>query len=116
MKAKRLLLLIFLLAVARTEGGDQNGKLVRWIDPFIATKGGNGQLYPGATTLFGLVKLSPETAGELLKARDVLSYKYAYEGCLWHWKWNVQFDVQGLVNLRGSREELADDLQYFFHC
>jgi len=46
---------------------------------------------------------------------DVLAIdRYAYEGNLWHYRWNVQFDIQGLINLRGSREELVDDLEYFF--
>ena len=40
--------------------------------------------------------------------------KYGYEGNLWHYRWNVQFDIQGLINLRGSRELLVDDLEYFF--
>jgi putative alpha-1,2-mannosidase len=34
---------------------------------------------------------------------------------LWHYRWNVQFDIQGLINLRGSREAQADDLEYFFN-
>lgn len=37
--------------------------MVTWVDPFIATQGDHGQLYPGATTPFGLVKLSPEPSG-----------------------------------------------------
>ncbi|HKK18279.1 MAG TPA: glycoside hydrolase domain-containing protein, partial [Opitutales bacterium] len=32
-----------------------------WVDPFIGTAGDHGQLYPGATVPFGLVKLSPDT-------------------------------------------------------
>jgi len=48
-------------------------------------------------------------------ADDVLSLdKYGYEGNLWHYRWNVQYDIQGLINLRGSRELLVNDLEYFF--
>jgi len=46
---------------------------------------------------------------------DILELdKHAYEGNLWHYRWNVQFDIQGLINMRGSREALVDDLEYFF--
>ncbi|MFP4157517.1 MAG: glycoside hydrolase domain-containing protein [Opitutales bacterium] len=34
---------------------------IDWVDPFIGTAGDHGQLYPGATVPFGLVKLSPDT-------------------------------------------------------
>lgn len=37
-----------------------------------------------------------------------------YEGNLWHYRFFVPHDVQGLINLRGSRELLADDLEYYF--
>ncbi|MCD4830193.1 MAG: glycoside hydrolase family 92 protein [Anaerohalosphaeraceae bacterium] len=40
--------------------------------------------------------------------------KYCYEGTLWHYRWFMLHDMQGLINLRGSREDLADDLEYFF--
>jgi predicted alpha-1,2-mannosidase len=49
------------------------------------------------------------------RASDVLAFgKYGYEGNLWHYRWNVQFDIQGLINLRGTREAQADDLESFF--
>ncbi len=34
--------------------------LTRWVDPFIGT-GGHGHTFPGATTPFGMVQLSPDT-------------------------------------------------------
>ncbi|MEZ5103515.1 MAG: GH92 family glycosyl hydrolase [Draconibacterium sp.] len=37
---------------------------LKYVNPFIGTKGDNGQLYPGATYPFGLVHLSPETEGK----------------------------------------------------
>lgn len=37
---------------------------LKYVNPFICTKGDNGQLYPGATYPFGSVHLSPETEGD----------------------------------------------------
>src|SRR5215203_4031158 len=38
----------------------QPGDLTRWVNPFIGT-GGHGHTFPGATTPFGMVQLSPDT-------------------------------------------------------
>ncbi len=47
--------------------------------------------------------------------KDVLSIdKHAYEGNLWHYRWFVPHDMEGLIKLRGSREAFANDLEYFF--
>ncbi|MDD4227750.1 MAG: GH92 family glycosyl hydrolase, partial [Mariniphaga sp.] len=40
--------------------------------------------------------------------------KYVYEGNLWHYRWFVLHDIEGLAGLRGSKELLSDDLEYFF--
>ncbi len=40
--------------------------------------------------------------------------KYVYEGNLWHYRWWVLHDIQGLAELRGGHDKLADDLEYFF--
>ncbi len=37
-----------------------------------------------------------------------------YEGNLWHYRFFVPHDIQGLANLRGGLNELADDLEYYF--
>ncbi len=37
-----------------------------------------------------------------------------YEGNLWHYRFFVPHDAQGLINLRGGRELLAEDLDYYF--
>ena len=37
-----------------------------------------------------------------------------YEGNLWHYRFFVPHDIQGLANLRGGRALLADDLEYYF--
>lgn len=67
-----LSLLIFVTAVFSTGEGpkaldmpDTNpGEYGQWVDPFIGTGGYpwvSGMLFPGATTPFGLVRLSPDT-------------------------------------------------------
>lgn len=40
--------------------------------------------------------------------------KYVYEGNLWHYRWFVLHDVAGLAELRGGKDLLAKDLEYFF--
>ncbi len=37
-----------------------------------------------------------------------------YQGNLWHYRYWVPHDIAGLVNLRGSRTALADELDYYF--
>lgn len=39
---------------------------------------------------------------------------YGDEGNLWHYRWFVLHDVDGLAELAGGREKLSDDLEYFF--
>ncbi len=41
--------------------------------------------------------------------------KYVYEGNLWHYRWFVLHDIEGLAELRGGKDVLADDLEYFFN-
>ncbi|MGV8090585.1 MAG: GH92 family glycosyl hydrolase [Mangrovibacterium sp.] len=40
--------------------------------------------------------------------------KDVYEGNLWHYRWFVLHDVNGLAELAGGKEKLSDDLEYFF--
>jgi len=37
-----------------------------------------------------------------------------YEGNLWHYRWFVLHDMEGLTELAGGKEKLSDDLEYFF--
>lgn len=37
-----------------------------------------------------------------------------YQGSLWHYRYFVPHDIAGLIALRGSRDLLADDLEYYF--
>lgn len=61
----RLPPLLFLLSIAIFScGPEENGEAIRSpfesVNPFIGT-GGHGHTYPGATTPFGMVQLSPDT-------------------------------------------------------
>lgn len=56
MKFKIALILVVLFSACQTK----EKKLVEWINPFIGT-GGHGHTYPGATSPFGMVQLSPDT-------------------------------------------------------
>ncbi|MDD4192464.1 MAG: GH92 family glycosyl hydrolase [Mangrovibacterium sp.] len=40
--------------------------------------------------------------------------KSVYEGNLWHYRWFVLHDMDGLTELAGGKEKLSDDLEYFF--
>jgi predicted alpha-1,2-mannosidase len=44
----------------RAAGAAASQDLTRYVDPFVGT-GGHGHTYPGATTPFGMVQLSPDT-------------------------------------------------------
>ncbi len=41
--------------------------------------------------------------------------KYVYEGNLWHYRWFVLHDIEGLAELRGGKDKLSDDLEYIFN-
>ncbi|MDG1961443.1 MAG: GH92 family glycosyl hydrolase [Flavobacteriaceae bacterium] len=52
-------LLLFCFACAQRPTDDATN-LIQWVDPFIGT-GGHGHTFPGATSPFGMVQLSPDT-------------------------------------------------------
>ncbi|HEY9159942.1 MAG TPA: GH92 family glycosyl hydrolase [Desulfomonilia bacterium] len=57
---------LFMLGLSRCEPmpDTKPGELGRWVDPFIGTGGipwASAMLFPGATTPFGMVRLSPDT-------------------------------------------------------
>lgn len=53
-------LLVTLLAFAAASCGPRSTEPVDYVDPFVGT-GFHGHTYPGATTPFGMVQLSPDT-------------------------------------------------------
>src|SRR5262245_48091870 len=50
----------FLFLIFLWSGIAYSQKYTRYVDPFIGT-GGHGHTFPGATTPFGMVQLSPDT-------------------------------------------------------
>jgi len=45
---------------------------------------------------------------------DIMHAKGLYEGTVWQYRWHVQFDIEGLVNLFGSKDNYTNQLEYFF--
>jgi len=45
---------------------------------------------------------------------DIMHAAGLYEGTLWQYRWHVQFDVQGMIDLIGSKEKYTEQLEYFF--
>ena len=45
---------------------------------------------------------------------DVMHGDGLYEGTIWQYRWHVQFDIRGLIELIGGRDSLAKELEYFF--
>ncbi len=37
-----------------------------------------------------------------------------YEGTLWQYRWHVQFDVDGIIEMIGGKEKYTEQLEYFF--
>lgn len=57
---KKHLVVLFILSSILFSCQKQEDTLISKVDPFIGT-GGHGHTYPGATTPFGMVQLSPDT-------------------------------------------------------
>lgn len=45
---------------------------------------------------------------------DVMHAKGLYEGTIWQYRWHVQFDTEGLVQLFGGKEKYTEQLASFF--
>jgi putative alpha-1,2-mannosidase len=45
---------------------------------------------------------------------DIMHAKGLYEGTVWQYRWHVQFDIEGMIDLFGGREEYTEQLEYFF--
>ena len=63
MSNKKFYLIISVVVVLFSSCGQQNKDYTKLVDPFIGT-GGHGHTFPGATTPFGMVQLSPDTGVE----------------------------------------------------
>src|SRR3954449_9583341 len=58
----RALIIWIVVAILCAGAFSQTRDYTRWVNPFIGT-GGHGHTFPGATTPFGMVQLSPDTRG-----------------------------------------------------
>jgi len=45
---------------------------------------------------------------------DIMHGDGLYEGTLWQYRWHVQFDLDGIINMIGSKEKFTEQLEYFF--
>ncbi len=51
---------------------------------------------------------------KLDKEADIMHAKGLYEGTVWQYRWHVQFDVPGLIELFGGKAKYTENLEYFF--
>lgn len=56
---KELLICFFTTLVFLSHAQQNKNDVLSWVDPFIGT-GGHGHTFPGATTPFGMIQLSPD--------------------------------------------------------
>ena len=59
MTKKLYILVLFSLVFQIFNAQNKNNDVLSWVDPFIGT-GGHGHTFPGATTPFGMIQLSPD--------------------------------------------------------
>ena len=45
---------------------------------------------------------------------DVMHGDGLYEGTLWQYRWSVQFDIDGMIEMIGGKEKYTEELEYFF--
>ena len=45
---------------------------------------------------------------------DIVHGGGLYEGTFWQYRWHVQFDLPGIIEMVGGREQFARELEYFF--
>ena len=45
---------------------------------------------------------------------DSIGADGVYEGTLWQYRWDVPFDMQGMIKMIGGKEKFTDQLEYFF--
>jgi putative alpha-1,2-mannosidase len=48
------------------------------------------------------------------KLSDWMHAKGLYEGTVWQYRWHVQFDIPGLIDLMGGKEEFTKNLTFFY--
>jgi len=45
---------------------------------------------------------------------DIMHGDGLYEGTLWQYRWHVQFDIQGIIDMIGGDEKFSEQLEFFF--
>ncbi len=45
---------------------------------------------------------------------DIMHGDGLYEGTLWQYRWHVQFDVHGIIDMIGGKDKYVEQLSYFF--
>lgn len=45
---------------------------------------------------------------------DIMHGDGLYEGTLWQYRWHAQFDINGMIEMIGSKEKYTEQLEYFF--
>ena len=48
------------------------------------------------------------------KYADIMHARGLYEGTRWQYRWHVQFDVPGIVEMMGGKDKFNEQLEYFF--
>ena len=46
---------------------------------------------------------------------DIMHGDGLYEGTLWQYRWHVQHDIDGIIEMIGSSEKYTEQLEYFFN-
>ncbi|MGV8094542.1 MAG: glycoside hydrolase domain-containing protein [Mangrovibacterium sp.] len=46
---------------------------------------------------------------------DIMHGDGLYEGTIWQYRWHVQFDVDGMIDMIGGKEKYTEQLEYFFN-
>jgi len=46
---------------------------------------------------------------------DVMHADGLYEGTYWQYRWNVPFDIEGIIEMIGGKEKYTEQLEYFFN-
>ena len=45
---------------------------------------------------------------------DIMHGDGLYEGTLWQYRWHAHYDISGMIEMIGSKEEYTEHLEYFF--
>jgi len=45
---------------------------------------------------------------------DIMHGDGLYEGTIWQYRWHVQFDIGGIIEMMGGKEKYTEQLEYFF--